>query len=417
MRVKSAMTRVNERHYAVLLNDRHVGMLHAHDDQTRFVIDGEYARDPSRAVLGLMFEQDLAAQHRANMRLPPWFSNLLPEGRLREWIAKARGVSAQREIELLAQVGHDLPGAVRVVATEGSVGKPVTPRREITAEAVKEAPASVWRFSLAGVALKFSMLGRGDRLTAPGVGEDGDWIVKLPDPNYAQVPSNEHAMMELGRLSGLDVPETRLVHRDQIAGIPGELWHRDEELAYAVRRFDRAPGGRRVHMEDLAQVRGFYPDDKYRGSFETVGALIYRGHDKRSLIEFTSRLAFNVLIGNGDAHLKNWTLLYADPRIPILSPAYDLVATAAYQPTSITEDLGLTFGGSRRFENVSLTKFASLERKLNAAEVSLTEEVRALTLRVQSAWPQIEQLLELYPALRQSIGEELQRRSQWLLRS
>jgi serine/threonine-protein kinase HipA len=66
-------------------------------------------------VLGLLFEQDPLRTHAAALRLPPWFSNLLPEGLLREWIAADRGVSADREMELLAQVGHDLPGAVRVL--------------------------------------------------------------------------------------------------------------------------------------------------------------------------------------------------------------------------------------------------------------------------------------------------------------
>jgi serine/threonine-protein kinase HipA len=66
-------------------------------------------------VLGLLFEQDPLRTHAAALRLPPWFSNLLPEGLLREWIAADRRVSADREMELLAQVGHDLPGAVRVL--------------------------------------------------------------------------------------------------------------------------------------------------------------------------------------------------------------------------------------------------------------------------------------------------------------
>lgn len=116
---------------------------------------------------------------------PPerWFSNLLPEGRLREWIALERGVSVQREMELLAQVGHDLPGAVRI--------RPVEPDAEadqewdafeVSSEASAPARGDLrWRFSLAGVALKFSMLAEHDRLTLSSRGTGGDWIVKLPD--------------------------------------------------------------------------------------------------------------------------------------------------------------------------------------------------------------------------------------------
>jgi len=75
-----------------------------------------------------------------------------------------------------------------------------------------------------------------------------------------------------------------------------------------------------VHIEDLAQVRNVYPENKYLGNYETVAALAYRGHDLNSLREFARRLAFTILIANDDAHLKNWSLIYTDPRVPCLAP-------------------------------------------------------------------------------------------------
>lgn len=96
-----------------------------------------------------------------------------------------------------------------------------------------------------------------------------------------------------------------------------------------------------MHIEDLAQVRNVYPNAKYEGNYETVAALIYRRSDLHALREFARRLAFCVLISNGDAHLKNWSLIYRNPRVPTLSPAYDLVATRALPGAS-----GRT-GGSR----------------------------------------------------------------------
>lgn len=77
----------------------------------------------------------------------------------------------------------------------------------------------LWSFSLAGVALKFSMLAQGDRLTIPAFGEGGDWIVKLPDSRYPEVPRNELAMMTLAKAVGIDVPEVRLVHRDLVESL------------------------------------------------------------------------------------------------------------------------------------------------------------------------------------------------------
>lgn len=331
-----------ERVYAVWLGYTLVGHLHQRGDHTRFGLTEDYRADPDRPILGLIFEQDPQRIHSAALRLPPWFSNLLPEGVLRTWIAQDRGVSVDREMELLAQVGHDLPGAAQVLPADG----PPPGWSEAGEEpllAVEADRRAGWRFSLAGVQLKFSMLRRDDRLTLPAAGEGGDWIVKLPDRQYPDVPRNEYAMMSLAAAAGIEVPELALVHREDIAGLPPGIWPDHEEWAYAVRRFDRWVDGQPVHIEDLAQVRNFYPAQKYAGNYETVAALVYRRHDLEALTQFARRLAFMVLIGNGDGHLKNWSLIYRDPRRPTLSPAYDLVATAPYRSDGETEDLGLKF--------------------------------------------------------------------------
>jgi serine/threonine-protein kinase HipA len=407
-----------ERSLSVWLREQKVGMLHARGEQIRFVLDEAYVTDPHRAVLGLRFEDNLRASHRSIRRLPPWFSNLLPEGRLRQWIAEARGVSETLELELLAAVGHDLPGAVRVTDDADPTKLDSAAAREIvTNGGGAKGHADAWRFSLAGVAMKLSMLRRGERFTAPAVGEGGDWIVKLPDAVYRDVPTNEFSMMELARKVGIEVPETRLVHRDDLSDVPDEFWPSGENLAYAVRRFDRTTDRRLVHMEDLAQVRGFYPDDKYSGSFETVGALVHRGRDTRSALEFVRRLAFIVLIRNGDAHLKNWSLLYEDPRVPRLAPAYDMVSTAVYQPVGRPEDLGLKLGESRSFEAVSLARFERLQRKLGITNASFVDEVHGLVERTRTAWPEIAELLRDHPVLRRGVGDELGARAAFLLRT
>lgn len=407
-----------EEQFRVYLYDRLVGHLHRRDDVTRFVFTDDYWNDPNRPVLGLRFEEDPRARHRANMRLPPWFSNLLPEGRLRDWIAGAGKISVKREMELLAQVGHDLPGAVRVLSSEHLVPVDLTGDDQ-GRSSPSAVDAGLWSFSLAGVGLKFSMLEQGDRLVVPGVGEGGDWILKMPDPAYPSVPQNELAMMTLARSVGIEVPEVRLLHRDQFTALPDRVWSK-EEHAYAVRRFDRGPGRSAIHIEDMAQVRGIYPDGeghspgKYSGSFETIGALVHRGHDTSALREFARRLAFNVLIGNGDAHLKNWSLIYCHPRIPTLAPAYDLVATFVYRPSDLgPENMGLRFGRSRRFENVRLATFDALDKKLTA-EAELADVARILVNRVLEEWPKAAMLLADQPDLCSSIERMIRARARQL---
>ncbi len=409
---------LSEQHFAVLLHGGHIGVLRQRGDHTAFTFTEEYLNDESRPVLGLRFEEDLRGRYSAALRLPRWFSNLLPEGPLREWIAADRDVALDREMELLAQVGHDLPGAVQVLPMEVAAEALEWPaeRLDRSIGASSEATASPWRFSLAGVALKFSMLAAGDRLTAPALGEHGDWLVKFPDQRFGEVPLNEFVMMSLAAEVGLDVPEVRLVHRDELQGLPSRMWLNSEEWAYAVRRFDRRGEGDRtaIHIEDFAQVRDKYPDSKYEGTFETVAALAYRGRDLRALQEMARRLAFNVLIGNGDAHLKNWSLIYLDERRPTLSPAYDLVSTVVYgRQGGHLDDLGLKLGGSKRFDSVRLSSFARLEarldRRFGVTGADLHAVASAVCEKVPAAWERHRDAFARSSALGGDIGKWIDR--------
>jgi serine/threonine-protein kinase HipA len=388
--------------------------------QTRFSLDPDYREAADRPVLGLVFDDQPGRPHVSRVRMAPWFSNLLPEGRLRDWIADERGVNRQREIELLAQVGHDLPGAVRVIQdlddsgdtrwADDSVWTRETDEADGAARDDIHAPGV--RFSLAGVGMKFSMRMSRDRLTIPARGEGGDWIVKTPDLRFGDVPRNEHAMMSLAKAVGIDVPEIKLMHRDLVdARLPASMWPRDEELAYAIRRFDRDDQRGRIHIEDLAQVRNIYPERKYEGNFETIASLLYRGRDTESLLEFVRRLTFSVLIANGDYHLKNWSLIYPDGRVPRLSPAYDLVSTAYYMETDRFEDLGLRFGGSRDFERVRLQTFRRLGERLGVRGADLAEMAATTVDRTLEEWPDYAGLLDAAPRLQAAIDMSIVSRS------
>jgi serine/threonine-protein kinase HipA len=408
------MSKKRDEQFRVYLYQKPVGRLLRREDFTRFVFDDSYLNDTNRSVLGLRFEDQPRERFAANMRLPSWFSNLLPEGQLREWIASQRRASVQREMELLAEVGGDLPGAVSVRSVDDPLPQ-LDENGDANGATLLEVGAEHnWRFSLAGIALKFSMLREGDRFVAPAYGSNGDWIVKLPDSYYTDVPRNEYAMMELARRIGIDAPETRLVERASIDAVPDRAWGK-ESYAYAIRRFDRDAARNLVHIEDMAQVRGYYPEDKYHGTFETVGNLYYRGYDVESLREFVRRLAFNVIIGNGDAHLKNWSLIYRDRRKPTIAPAYDLVATFVYRPSGVhEEDLGMRFGGSKRFSKVTPTVFAALDRRLKA-DADLEDIAVKLVRDMRKEWPTVEDLLSSNEKLRKQIGERIRNESKRFL--
>lgn len=368
----------------VHLHGKLVGLLSITNDYVKFSFVDAYINQPNRPVLGLQFEEDIFASSRANMMLPPWFSNLLPEGRLRELIAQQNSVSPKREAQLLLTIGHDLPGAVTVrLKNDIKANRASMPRREQLFTPSSDA-AGLWKFSLAGVALKFSVVREAQRFTIPGTDDrGGDWIIKLPDAKHADVPQNEFAMMSLASAVGLNVPEVQMVSRDMLPVMPDDFWPNGTDMAFAIKRFDRDCNRIPVHMEDFAQVRGVWPDAKYQSSFESVAGICYRGRDREALMEFTRRLVFNVLIGNGDAHLKNWTLLYVDQRKPTLSPAYDLVSTIPY---NFNENIGLKWRGGKRFDDVTLASFDVLAKRFGVNDLSLADLARELLEKVRAEW-------------------------------
>lgn len=340
---------------AVNLHDRRIGIINRiSGDRYLFSFEESYIEDANRPTLSLSFKGQaggLVIPTRAvTGRLPAFFSNLLPEGHLREYLAVRAGVRPNREFFLLAALGADLPGALTITPVE-------------SAERARYEPAAghgphdrlpeeaAFRFSLAGVQLKFSAIMESvGSLTIPAGGVGGSWIVKLPSNQFASVPENEYTMLALARAVGIEVPRTELIDMREIHGLPADAGAM-EGKALAVQRFDRGGAGETIHMEDFAQVFGLYPQDKYHHrSYASIAAVLWAETGEAGTYEFVRRLIFSVLIGNGDMHLKNWSLLYPDRRTPVLSPAYDFVATLPYIPN---DSLALTFGGSRTLSEIT----------------------------------------------------------------
>ena len=281
----------------------------------------------------------------SHQRLHPILSNLLPEGALRELLVQGLKTHIDNEFQLFAALGHDLPG--------GLIAKQLKPEQipeqiqhrlqlsdisQITD--IEMAPIGN-KFSLAGVQMKFSMREQDGRfnLTQALASRDsallGDWIIKTPSTRHAYVPLNEYTAMTLAKIVGVDIPEIRLVEMSQLDHLP-PINLPQEQYAFAIRRFDRlttAHGIDRVHMEDFAQVLVKYPHEKYNSaSYEQIGRILYQfsGNQITDIQQLARRLLVNILLANGDAHMKNWSLIYLDQKTPTLSPAYDILTTSVY---------------------------------------------------------------------------------------
>ena len=352
----------------VHLHDRRIGIINRlAGDSHIFAFEQDYIDDPNRPTLSLSYKSRtgglVTTVRPVSRRLPAFFSNLLPEGHLRDYLAQKAGVKKEREFYLMAVLGADLTGAVTVQPMDGGESERGHGGRHQHHEDEDQQQKNVLRFSLAGVQLKFSaVMEASGGLTVPAHGVGGSWIVKLPSTQYASVPENEYAMLELARATGIQVPPTHLVPVAEIEGLPPDA-ARLKGSALAIERFDRAAGGRRIHMEDFAQVFGLFPDDKYgERSYSNIAAVLWAETGEGGTYEFVRRLVFSVLIGNADMHLKNWSLLYPDGRKPVLSPAYDFVSTLPYIPG---DTLALSFGKTKSLESVTadqVRRFADIGR-------------------------------------------------------
>lgn len=347
----------------IFLDDHRVGTIAQLDgDRSIFTFDDAYLGNEDRPTLSLAYRDEYGAiinQPRAyQTRIEPFFSNLLPEGTLRDYLARRAGVKSKREYPLLAQLGGDLPGAVTAIPAEGIVVFDNEAPEDGGLTATKQA----MRFSLAGVQLKFSAFkndGKNAGLTITASGTDGDWIVKLPSVRHPDVPENEFAAMSLASSLGIDVPEIALMPLDAVSGIPDEIAQYGVS-AYAIRRFDRSENGR-IHIEDFAQVYGVFADDKYENaSYRSILSVLAIATDEQSVVEFIRRLTYCVLIGNGDMHLKNWSLIYPDRQHPILAPAYDLLSTVTYIPG---DDSALKFHRSREWDSFTYKELENIANK------------------------------------------------------
>ncbi len=384
----------------VRLHDVLVGYLtHYPDERTLFVVDNAYLEyGGGRPTISLSMvrpgDEHLTRQlllderHKSSLvKAPPFFSNLLPEGGLRRRIAAELKIHEDREFDLLAALGRDLPGAV--ILTPAKTPDHLQDRRSAFA-GVPSVPPEM-KFSLGGMQLKFSMLRQGDRFTLPGDTDLGDYIVKPPSSDYQGLPMIEAATMETARAVGIETPEVMLVPPDHVDDLTNFSGFRPDEPFYAVRRFDRVDQGlgERRHIEDFAQVFNLRTSEKYgHANYEQIGrTLLQYAGGVDDLREMTRRLVFNVLMGNGDAHIKNWSLLYTDRRLPRLSPAYDLVPTIAY--TTMDQSIALNMGGIKHFPAISLRTFDTFLQRvgiLDRTREDLMETVIKTGRDILVAW-------------------------------
>lgn len=322
--------------------DRHGAM--------RFTYHGEWVEDESAPPIS--FSLPKQPRSFSLRRCLPFFEGLLPEGAQRDAAAAALGVSPTNTFRLLAGLGAELAGALTLLPDdEEPLGALSAPTPESLAddelllllETIRTRPFLAGetraasgldsregrglRMSLAGAQSKLPVVLVDDRIALPSPGQPTTHIIKPPIPDLEDTTENEAFAMRLAARMGLAVAPVR----PEVVG--GRTF-------LLVERYDRVrvQGGwvQRLHQEDFCQALGAVPERKYAADggpgfpqcFELIRRVCTR--PAPAVLALLDAAVVQVLLGNADAHGKNYSLLrHPDGQVG-LAPLYDLLSTIAY---------------------------------------------------------------------------------------
>ena len=365
----------------VYLGDVEVGLLEHFDDESEVFTFSENYIDShmeSRPVLGQVFEDRLPKAISVGGPIC-WFDHLLPQGSMRRWRTRLLNIDESDGFSLLAHLGENLPGAIIMRPASVSLG---SDRPSLNALPAKQI-SNQFRFSLAGAQWKLSARSTARGLTTNASAEGVEYIAKFHSPEFPGLPGCEFATMNWAKCSGIVTPDFELRSISDFDSIPEDMPTGDGDV-YLCRRFDR-DSNVRIHMEDFAQILDRPAGhEQYSGSYEEIASILnWIAPD--CIKEFLRVVTFCIVSGNGDAHLKNFSVLYRDGRTAALSPAYDLVATIAYFAPG-REKLALKLGSSDRLESFTLHRFSSLFQRVGWDYKQGCRLVASFAEQILSAW-------------------------------
>jgi len=378
------------------INNQEIGVIsHYSGGKNIFVFAPDYKAIPGNkrntfTMSQLRDERYLDKPLISSQRLPPILSNLLPEGALRTWMAQSLKVHVDNEFPLIAHMGSSLPGGV--IASPIIAGQlPVwaLDHREQVEAIQVDVGNQQNKFSLAGVQMKFSSVRGGDGRFNIGTDANNDsWIIKTPSTVHKFVPYNEFSAMRLAEAVDVDIPEIKLVELSELDNLP-DIQLPNEQHAYAIKRFDRHDG-QRIHTEDFAQIFQVYAHEKYRKhNYEQIADALYSYSHQglKDVQQMARRLLVNILLANGDAHLKNWSVIYSHPQRPILSPAYDIVSTLPYVEGET--EFALNMGKTKNWYQVNLASFETWSNRVGLPWQAIKVHILDALDKARAIWPQL----------------------------
>ncbi len=334
----------------------------------------------------------------------PFFAGILPEESKREIIARNLGISARNDYAMLEQIGGECAGAATFIPAGGALPEHNYGYRKLSekelAGILRELPKRPLlagdegiRLSLAGAQDKVAVRIEYSEISVPLGGAPSTHILKPSVERFEGVVFNEALCMKLASASGLPTAgvETRTADGvDFLLVERYDRYHRPVSGAEAVLE--------RLHQEDFCQAQGIVSEFKYQKeggpSLKQCFALL-RDVSSTPVIDLARLLdaaIYNYLVGNNDAHGKNFSLLYQSRengiRETTLAPLYDIVSTAYYP--ELSRDMAMKLGREYSSEKIMPPDFEQLAEEAGLGKAQVKRRVPELAATVNDALAKIE---------------------------
>lgn len=374
----------------VHLQENLVGCLEQTDSgELTFTYDADYR---STASYGISLSLPLKEEPFKGYHVKAFFSGLLPEESVRERLAGYLGLSEGNPFALLEAVGGDCAGALALYPHGGTPSKASddvdvldNARLKEILDLIKRRPMLAgddgYRLSLAGAQDKLAVGFSDGQVQLIKGGAPTTHILKPIIERVKDSAHNELFCMKLAKMMGIDVPEA-------------SLHFVDDTPYYLVERYDRHMDKdgivTRIHQEDFCQALGIAPEIKYeREGGPNIAACqdVIAKHAARPAadqIKLLNIILFNYLLGNADAHGKNFSLLYKGKK-PELAPAYDLLCTAIYP--DLSEKMAMKVGGKYKPKDVYLRHFHRQIADTKTAQSAMNRQIKIMTGKMMDAAP------------------------------
>jgi serine/threonine-protein kinase HipA len=373
----------------VYLQEERVGILEQDGSgATRFSYLDAWLQSPHAIPISQSLPLKSASFNRKESR--PFFAGLLPEEDSRKMIAKRFGISERNDFALLERIGAECAGAVSLLRPTEELFEGSGSYHEIDLEELGQkfeqlptrpllAGEDGVRLSLAGAQGKLAVMIEEGRFFLPQNGAPSSHILKPQSLYFEDLTENEFFCMRLAQSIGLSVAPVE----KGVAGSTGFL---------QVERYDRMMDSekrrRRLHQEDFCQAMGIPPELKYQQeggpNLKKCFALLREvssapGPDVLALFD---AVVFNFLIGNSDAHGKNFSLLRSESGHVRLAPLYDLVCTQVYP--GLSSELAMKIGRERKPARIQPRSWQKFFDDAELGKLQANRRLQELTSRVHN---------------------------------